>query len=260
MVAVQGVIGIAEPIAMPASIDQAFIDAVRGEFATVVARQPVPDGAPLNLPHLMLQSTTSQLAVSAARADFQKQFYGEWAQDPEACFGYAARKLRAVLAGWDATPGQPSFVGVVLNVQFPFEGDGPTPVEQILTTMLRQQFDPSVVQDAQARVGVRLDDRHFVTLHASNYENKLLERPVLPGPQIIDVKPWEGRVEQVGVSVAIDVNNRLDAINRRADPAISVTDLDSVLGIVSNAARGAARTFVETGSYDIDALIPHEAA
>jgi hypothetical protein len=253
--AAQVSVGVAAPV--PASSDQRFIDAARGEFPTLVARQDPPAGAPASLPHLALQSTTAQLAVSSVRSDLQKQFYGEFAADFDQALGYLSRKLHVILAAWRAAGAVPSFLGAVLQVQFPFTGEGPTPTGHLLSTFLRTEVDAAAVQDAQVRISFKLADRYFLSLQPSNYESKLLERPLLPGPATLEVKPWEGVVNEVGVVLTIDINDRLRSINARADVPVEDDDLDDMLRVAKRTAD-ASDEFIRTGALSVEALLTQE--
>jgi hypothetical protein len=258
-IAVQGSVGVPTPTLRQPEGDQAFINAVREEFPTVVARQALPAEAPPTIPHLALQSTTSQLAVSATRADFQKRFYGDYVEDSERCHEYLERKLRAVLQGWRATPAEPTLVGVVLTLHFSFTGEETSPVEHIVGTQLHAQVDPAYLQDVQARLGMRLDDKYFATLNVSNYEIRTLERPILPGQQAIEVKAWEGRVEDYGIELVIDVNNRLQSVVERAETPVSDQTVTDLLALVRTMASESGPAFVENGTFAVDSLLPEGA-
>ena len=257
--AVQGVVGVSQSTTRLPQADQEFIDAVRDQFPTVVARQAPPAEAPPNVPHLAMQSTTSQLAVSAVRADFHKRFYGDYVDDPDRCHEYLERKLGAVLNGWNATGAPPSFLGIILTLRFSFGTDSATkPIEHMLATLLRSEVDADDLQDAQARLGAKLDDKYFLTFHASTYEERVFERMVVPGLQV-EVKPWEGRVDDRGIELTVDVNNRLKSVVEQEEGPLVAGEVEEMLALLRRAALGSAGRFVETGEFGVEALLKEEA-
>jgi hypothetical protein len=76
--------------------DEAFIEAVKGEFPNVISRQQLPPEALGPAPHLVLASTSSQLAVSALQVDFEVRFYGDYVDDIQRGVDYVENKLTAI--------------------------------------------------------------------------------------------------------------------------------------------------------------------
>jgi hypothetical protein len=184
-----------------------------------------------------------------------KRFYGDFVQSLDRCHEYVDRKLRAVMEGWRAVGIEPSFVGVVLTLNFPFGESDSTPVEHILATHLRSDVDPSQVQDAQAKLGVRIADKYFATFQVSNYETVSLERPLMPGMRQVEIKPWEGSVEEVGVELVIDANNRLQQRVERSEAIVTDETVGEILGVVYQAAAVGGPGFVRDGAIRSESLL-----
>jgi hypothetical protein len=241
--------------ARDAGRDERFIAALSGEFPNVVSHQAVPAETPPIVPHLVLASTSSQLALSAIQADFEVRFYGEYATDPERGLEFVERKIRSILAGFDAIGEQPMMIGVVATLDFSFTNrEGVSPAEHVLATHLKVQVDREAVQDALARIAFKLRDTYFVTMTVSNYETRTFERPILPGLNAIQIRPWEGRLDDAGVQLAIDINNNLEIRTREQTPVVTDVGLRAVMQVLSEIVMTAGPAFVESGAVAVDEL------
>ena len=245
----------ARPFGIDGEADERFIAAVSKEFPNVVNRQVLPSGVPPQTPFMMLASTSSQLAVSAAQIDFEVRFYGEYEQRLDLCHAYIGRKLRVMYEGLVARGETPAFVGVVLTLNYSFADIESDPREHMLATHLRMELEPGSVQDLGTRVAVKLRDTYFAVLAIANYELKQVMRPVLPGRQQIIVKPWEGEVQDTGIELTVDVNNRLEAFTKQGDPVVTEAGVGAVLDIVDRIATEGAGRYVETAHVDLEALV-----
>jgi hypothetical protein len=246
IVAAQAVLGLRELRPRDGGRDAAFITAVRSEFANVLNHVSLPPEAPPNAPHLMLASTSSQLAISAVQADFQVRFYGNLLNDIGSALAYVERKLAVVFAGFEGIDAPIGQIGLVGTLQFSFAGREDRPVDHILKTHLRTLVDPSEVQDAVARVAVRLRDTYFLNLTLSNYEARTLERPMIPGV-LMAVRPWEGRVNDTGLELAIDVNNNLEARTHQRDPDVTLGGIRAVTRLLREVCTQSGPAFASTG-------------
>jgi hypothetical protein len=235
--------------------DEIFIAAVADEFPNVVSHQALAAETPLIAPHLVLASTSSQLALSAMQADFEVRFYGDYATDIERALEFVERKLRAILKGYDALGARPMMIGAIATLEFSFsDQQGAGPAEHILGTHLRIEVDPGVLQDALARVAVGLRDTYFLTMTVSNYESRILERPILPGLNAIQVRPWEGRLNDVGVQLTIDINNNLELRTREQTPIVTEAGLRAVMSLLRETATTAGPQFVEAATLSVSEL------
>ena len=232
--------------------DEAFTSTVRSEFPNVLNRVALPPEAPSNTPHITLASTSSQLAVSRAQADFEVRFYGDYLGDAGRGLEYVERKLATVFAGFRAVDRVISVIGLIGTLHFSYAGREDRPVDHILNTHLRTAVDPGEVQDALARVAVRLRDTYFVNLTLSNYETRTLERPLMPG--LLRVRPWEGRVEDHGLELAVDVNNNLEGRTLQRDPQVTLDGLRAVTNLLRDVATDSGPRFAETGEVSVERL------
>jgi hypothetical protein len=255
----RGVFELPVPAARTPDQDDRFIQAVREEFPNIAARQMLPMGLPSSLPYLALQSTASRLAISAVSSELETRFYGEYEEDAERCIEYLRRKLNATLRGWAAVGVTPSFVGLVMTMHFSFTEDDPSPAQFILEHHFRQEVHADALQDATAKVAVRADDTHFVTLTISNYEMRTHQRPVFSGQQLLQVRPWEGTVDDRGIELVIDVNNKLALINREGDIAVDDAALQGTFDLMIRAIATVPDDFVDAASLDVASLSPQEA-
>jgi hypothetical protein len=104
-----------------------------------------------------------------------------------------------------------------------------------------------------------LDDTYFVTLALGNYEQRAIQRPVFPGQQVLQVRPWEGTVQDRGIELTIDVNNKLALMNREGDFVVNEDTVRATIDIMRRAVEVAPEALVENASLDIDALVREEA-
>lgn len=253
LTAATGVVGLRDFRAQDSGRDEAFIAAVRPEFPNILNRVALPPEAPPNAPHVVLASTSSQLALSTTQADFQVRFYGDYLTDVGRALGYVDRKLAIVFEGFRVIDAPIASIGLIGTLNFSFAGRNDRPIDHILQTYFRPAFDPSEVQDAVARVAVRLRNTYFLNLTVSNYERRSLERPVIPG-SMMRVRPWEGRIEDVGLELTIDINNNLEAREQQRDPEVTLDGLHAVTALLREVATVSGPAFAETGKLSTDRL------
>jgi hypothetical protein len=259
VVGAQAVVSLAELYSRNHATDDAFIASARSEFPTVATRLLPPQEIPAEAPHLVLQSTSSTLAVSAAQAEMQVRFYGDLLGDLDGSLAYVRRKVQTIRAAWIAAGARPSVLGVVITANVPFDPtDEFGPAKHILNTHLSiERGDDAPIQDASARVAIRLADRLFFNVSVSNYELRTIRRPILPGMQQIMVKSWDAEVTERGIEVKLDINNRLEAVIRRSDPDLDDEAIETILGVAGRGLADALPEFVASGRLDTAGVL-HE--
>ncbi len=192
-------------------------------------------------------------------AQFQVRFYGDYLGDVERGLDYVEEKLFVALAGLREAELEPISVGIVASMQFPYPEGGENPAEHVLATHFRSAVDPESLQDVIARVAVRVRDTYFVTLTVGNYETRVMERPINPGFNLVALRPWEGRVEEVGIDLGIDINNNLEA--RLGNKTVVTEDgIRAVTRLLRDVALSAGPKYAETGEVDIAELTAHSTA
>ena len=255
LVNVHAVLGVANPAPMDPARDDRFIEAVRPEFPNVLTRQFAPPGQLVFAPHLVLASSSAQLAVSIAQADFEVRFYGDYSNDLDRAFEYVDRKVSSIRHGFEATDQSPSIIGMVATLHFSCaEVDGRSPAEHVQATLLNTQVPADELQDALARVALKVRNTYFVTLTVGNFETRVLQRPVIPGVAM-RVRPWEGDVEDQGIELAIDINNNLEARVQRQDPIVTEEGIRAVTRTLREIATTTGPAFVERGELPVAALV-----
>jgi len=237
------------------SRDELFIQAVREQFPNVISRQFLPAEVPPQTPHLTLASSSSQLAISAAQADFEVRFYGDYRTEVDRGLEYVEKKLSAILAGYTALGIAPAGIGLIGTLQFTTAGEPESPAEHVLRTHVRPELDASTVQDALVRIALRVRDTYFVNLTVGNYESRVFERPMMPGLGPIRVRPWEGDVTDVGLELSIDINNTLEGRIKRTDPVVTEDGVRAVLGLLREVVLNQGPAFVETGEVSAAGLV-----
>jgi hypothetical protein len=249
------VLGFAKPMPRDPSEVEKLTEQLRPAFPNLLARPLLPPEAPPQTPHLTLASTSAQVAVSALQADFQVPFYGDYLEDTSRSIEYIEAKVLAILGGLEALEVPVMTVGLIGTIRFSFGVDGPSAVDHILGTHLKLDVDASAVQDALARVAVRVRDTYYVTMTLSNYESRLLERPFLPNMQAVTVRRWEGKINDRGLDLNLDINNGLEGMTLGRDPEVTEEGVRAVTRMFKEVAEHAAPTFVENGRVDVDSLV-----
>jgi hypothetical protein len=246
-IAAHGVLQLPNPAPRDPARDETLIAEVRGEFPNILNRQLLPPEAAPGVPHLVMSSTSSQLAISAMQADFEVRFYGDYVDDLARGLEYVERKIETILRGFKAVDLTPSMVGLIATLHFSFKGLDEQPTTHILRTHLRPEINPDEVQDAHVKVALKVQDTYFVNLTLSNYESRALERPVFPGLSFLRIRPWEGRLDDLGVELGIDINNNLQARTRQEDPEVDAQDIQAVTGMLREIATTVGPRFAEVG-------------
>jgi len=249
------VLGFSGPLSRAPAQSEILAAALREAFPNVVARPYLTQDVPAQTPHLTLASTSSQLAVSAFQADFEVRFYGDYLTDVPRSLDYVEAKLLAVLHGLRAIETVPSLVGLIGTFHFAVDGaeDG-VAAGHILDTHLQTSVDRSAVADALVRVAVRVRDTYFVSLTLGNYEFRTFERPIMPGMQQIRLSPWEGKVQERGLELTLDINNNLEGRTLHRDPVVTEQGVRAVTRLLRDVALTTGPTFAESGVVDVPSL------
>lgn len=254
-----GVLGLGALLPPQADLDEAFVAAVRDEFPNVVSRQPPLQGLATNAPRLVLSSTSAQLVLSPAQADFEVGFYGDYQDDPETALRYIERKMEKIRRGLAAIGVTPATVGVIATLHYSFKDLDQSPTEHILRTLLRPEVDPNLLQETQAKLAFKVRDKYFLNFTVSNYESRVIQRPVMAGGPPVTVKAWEGRLEDSGVQLVVDINNNLEARVRKEDPEVTEAGVRAVLSLLAQVVGDAGQDFVGNGQIAIDQFVEEPA-
>jgi hypothetical protein len=253
-----GVLQLADIRQRERAVDDAFIAAVASEFPNSIMRsEPASLPPPAATPHLVLASSSSQLALSASQADFDVRFYGEFLTDVEQGLQYVERKLRTVLEGFDAIGAQVTSVGVVAPLHFSYPLTRPDePKLHMLRKHLRTRIEPEEVADAFARVAVKVRGKYFVNLTMNTYESRTFERPFMAMaiPQALRLRPWDGKLDDIGLELLIDINNNLEGRIDRKDPVVTDDGLRAVIGLLTEVATSSGPAYAKTGHISAAAL------
>src|SRR5438876_382247 len=92
--------------------------------------------------------------------------------------------------------------------------------------------DEAFIAAVSARVAVKLRDTYFLTMTVSNYESRIFERPILPGMNVLQVRAWEGRLDDFGVQLMIDINNNLEIRTQEQTPVVTEEGLGAVMRLL----------------------------
>lgn len=249
-----GVLQFSNKVYRDAGRDETFIAAVEQEFPNVLNRTFLPAEAPLMAPYLTLASTSSQLSLSTLQADFEVRFYGDYVTDIERALAYVERKLDAVLRALASVDVAVETIGVIGTLHFSTINDDVSAAQHILRTHLRPAVDEASVQDAVARVAVKVRDTYYVTLTISNYESRVLEQPTMPGMQVMPMRPWDGRPDDVGLELVLDINNHLEARLSHHRPRVTIEGVRAVTRLLREVATSTGPTFADTGRISVQDL------
>lgn len=253
--AAHGVVRLEDPVARRPENDERFAAAIASEFPTRGHQQILPPEVPPGIPHMIIQSGSSQVAVASVQADFEVQFYGDYVSSAALCFDYINRKMLALLRGWQALEAKVAVVGLELKMHFSFSGqDEMTPIAHMLDKHVRVEFDSDSLREVTTQFGAKLLDHYFVNIALATYEARALERPIMPGAQHLVVRPWEGTVADTGLEITIDLNNRYRAVIARAFDAVDDAELGAVIDMSRRLAERCAVPYARDGVIDLATL------
>ena len=91
-------------------------------------------------------------------------------------------------------------------------------------------------------MAIRLRDTYYVNFTLSNSEARALERPIMPGALMV-IRGWEGRLDDVGLELAVDINNNLEARVAQRDPEVTLDGLRAVTGLLRDVATSSGPAF-----------------
>ncbi|HEX3174554.1 MAG TPA: hypothetical protein VHQ43_10125 [Solirubrobacterales bacterium] len=252
---VQGVLGLTEFSRDPAR-DERFITAVRPEFQNVQNRQVLAPETPPQVPHLILASQSSQLSLSAAQAEFQVQFYGDYLDNIGKGLDFAERKLLAIFDGLESVGTSMSSIGLVSKFHFPYgDEDADSAPAHVMKTLTKVDVDPTDLEDASVRIALVVRNVYFVHLTVANYELREFEQPLRPGMQNLRLRQWQGTVAETGIELTLDINNKLEARAKQAEPEVTSEGVRAVVGMLKDVATTSGPKFAETGEISVANLV-----
>jgi hypothetical protein len=198
-----------EPVQRTPEVNRQLAAALHTEFPTTGDIE-LPDEAPDELPHLVLQGRSAQVAFSSIQADFEVRFFGELESSPTMCLDYVERKMLAIFHAWSAVGARPTWLGLVLTLHASTPDEDEPPGRLLLEKHLQPELADDSLHDVNLQLGLRVADHFFVTLGIGQYESRQITRQVAGGTTGV-IRPWEGEVTDAGIAVTVDVNNRLRA-------------------------------------------------
>ena len=110
------------------------------------------------------------------------------------------------------------------------------------------------MQDAQVKLALKVRETYFAGLTLNNYELRKFERPIMPGITELRIRPWEGRVDETGLELVLDINNNLEARTKQADPEVTSEGVGAVVSLLREIATRVGPEFAETGSLSLERL------
>jgi len=148
---------------------------VLGEHFPTPSPLPVPDDAPAEALHLLLQGREAQLAFSKLQADFEVRFFGPLEASVEDCREYVVRKMLAVFHAWSAVGARPVWLGLVLTLHRSMP-DEEAPGRLLFEKHLQPELDDPSVHEVVLHLGVRVADHFNATLGIGQYESRQVTR------------------------------------------------------------------------------------
>ncbi len=76
----------------------------------------------------------------------------------------------------------------------------------------------------------------------------------MPGTTEIRIRPWEGRIDDTGLELTLDINNNLEARVKEADPEVTSEGVGSVVSLLREIATEVGPDFAETGGLSLERL------
>jgi hypothetical protein len=251
------VLTFAAPVLREPSRDNAIIQALAAEFPNVVSRPIGASGAPNA--SLVLASSSAQLSIGPGQAEFGVGFSEPLLSNRDQVIDYLRTKLGTVVAALHGLDVNVLTAGVVLLAQYSFGSESSAGVlRQLLETQIRGEVPVDDVADVQVRLALKVSDTYYVSLMVNNYETRNFQRIASPASPVISIRPWEGEVTDLGIQLAIDVNNRLGVRQAESDTVLGVGGMGDILDVVAAVAADTGPSFLERGrisSAEIEAAL-----
>jgi len=216
----------------------------------------LPDEAPPGVAFMLLSGRSSQMEFSQIQATLELEFYDAYRTKSELCRPLVADKARALLEAWARIEARPVWEGIVIKLRAPMNEPDESPARHLFETHLRADYDGDAIHEAKVEVALRLQDRYFVTLAISPYENRRVQ---LAGPSPAGtIRPWDGEVVERGVEVTLDINNRYGGILEKKFSRITKEDFVAMNDLAWQLVDDVAIPFAREGTLNLNTA--HETA
>ena len=187
------------------------IKRLQTELESAVIQLNVPGGAPPELPRIVIQAKGFVLNICQNRFQFllspPDHISGSYAETREYLSEIVRPRLKSLfLCGVDYL-----WSGLIQTVNFPADLEqAPTAMDAVtpaIRQLVRLDWPAETLASFSLKVG-RSNEGFYHTFQVSGYATRLLEIEVSPGQNTIEVGPDQGSLEETGIQVVVDVNNR----------------------------------------------------
>lgn len=207
-------------------------DDVKNELAAALhglyearGEQRLPEEAPHEVPFLVLTGRSAQIAFSQTQADIELEFREAYTRKADLCRPLVAEKMERLLHAWEKVGAEPVWEGLVITLRASTMDQPESSVRHMLDTHLREGLDWDGLHDAKLQLGLRLQNKYFVTLSIGHYEARTIQRQVAGGGDLGPIRPWEGEVSEEGLELTVDINNRYGALLEKKHTRVSAEQI-----------------------------------
>jgi hypothetical protein len=244
------------PLSRAESTSAQLVAALSSEFPSAGPIVPLPPGAPDDLPHMILRSSSSEVTFSSVQADFEVRFYDDYRGSFASTREYVLNKMRAILAAWESIGAAPVFAEAQLTLQYSMHerSDLPDAAAHLVATHLCNHIPPEHLQDAGVVLGLHLADRYSLVLNVGAFEARTITRQAVAGTRQSVVRPWDGTITDRGLRLEIAANNRYYAVSHHEHLRVTAEELEAIVNLAWRFGEHHATTFMETGGIDVATL------
>ncbi len=228
--------------------------ALKGEFHASLA-PGVPEGAPLEIPYVMFQGNNAQFTFSPIQLDYQAIFTGAYRKDYGQAKDFTAKKATRFLAAWERVGAHPVWESVAVSLQTSTLAlDELAPLHHISETLLHPDASDDMLHDVNINFRLRVLNRYNVRIGVAEYERKNVEQTIRPGVAPRPVRPWDAKLEDRGLDLTVEVDNRYGALVEEKHTRVTESELRFMNDLTWHVVEHVAVPLVQEGVLNTETL------
>lgn len=203
------------------------IQQLRTKIESRVAQLNVPDDAPPELPRMVLQTKGFVLNLCQNRFQFVASPPDHSSSNVNESLDYLRKLISGVLTSLYESGVEYSWSGLVVTIHFPRDPEDVSSALQacapLLSSLTQLDWDPSTLSSFEMKVG-RREGSFFHTFAISGYEGRRWTVSKQAAMQGVELDPSKGVLEDVGIRILVDVNNKPYQETHTAEDGLRLTE------------------------------------
>jgi hypothetical protein len=243
-----------EPVPHTSNVVQQLSSALKGEFHGVL-EPGVPEGAPAEIPYVMFQGANAQFAFSQIQLDYEATFTGTYRKDYGQCKDFVAKKAAALLGAWEKVDAHPVWETLAITLHASTgDLDQLVALQHISETLLHTDTSDDMLAGVGINYSLHVLSKYNATISVSEYERRHVEQHLTPGVAAKPIRPWEAKLTDRGLQVAVEVNNRYGAMLEEKHTRVVGSELRFMNGLTWHIVEHVAVPLVLEGVLNTESL------